>query len=128
MSGKYSRDKGARGERELFSLLQDELGITIKRNLSQTQDGGADTTDLPGFSLEVKNHKETTLGSREKWWQQTLEQSDSDNKPVLAYRLSGYAKEKAWRFVMAAHDSLDFSYTVEMSLPMFCLMYRETMR
>ena len=32
MGGKASRDKGSRGERELFALLSDRLGIIVTRN------------------------------------------------------------------------------------------------
>jgi hypothetical protein len=39
---KASRDKGANGEREVVSLLADSLGISARRQLDQSRDGGAD--------------------------------------------------------------------------------------
>lgn len=37
MSGRKSRDKGARGERELCGMLRDNLGGEFCRNLKQYQ-------------------------------------------------------------------------------------------
>lgn len=54
---KASRDKGANGEREVVSLLADELGIAAKRQLDQSRDGGADIIIECGsksLAIEVK--------------------------------------------------------------------------
>lgn len=41
--GRSQRAKGAAGERELCSLLNEHLGCETKRNLTQTREGGCDT-------------------------------------------------------------------------------------
>jgi len=35
------RDKGQRGERELFGILSDLLGTCVRRNVDQARNGGA---------------------------------------------------------------------------------------
>jgi hypothetical protein len=38
---KMQREKGARGERELFAQLTDQLGTVVQRNLGQTRYSGS---------------------------------------------------------------------------------------
>lgn len=54
--GKAQRDKGARFEREVCSIIEDVTGYKVKRNLSQTRDGGYDIKFGP-FRLECKSRK-----------------------------------------------------------------------
>lgn len=54
MSGKMSRDKGARVEREIISVLNLYFGCDLKRQLDQTREGGLDTTEGLPFSIEIK--------------------------------------------------------------------------
>lgn len=59
--GKASRDKGARGERELASKLR-EYGYDAKRG--QQHKGGPDSPDvsgLPGVHIEVKRVERLSL-------------------------------------------------------------------
>lgn len=98
-----SRDKGARGERELSDLLTiyaREVGITLKlsRNLDQTRDGGHDLKGLEqwGLAVEVKRVETPAIA---KWWQQAVRQADAVNcQPVLAYRQNRHP----WRFRITA--------------------------
>ena len=86
MAGNHSRNKGARGERELFGLLTAELGFIVERNLSQTRGGGADCITIPGWSIEVKRCETLAIPS---WWRQTVKQALAENnKPILFYRKS----------------------------------------
>jgi hypothetical protein len=95
---KSQRTKGAVGERELFALLQNELGFVVKRNLAQTQDGGADTLDVPGWSIECKRVEKLQINS---WWAQTLAQAElTQAKPILFYRQS----RQPWRAVVRLCD------------------------
>ena len=81
-SGRFSRSKGQRGERELFNLVSKKLGIEIKRGLNASRDGGADSLDLQGFSFEVKRCERVEI---KKWWGQTVNQADH-GIPVLFNR------------------------------------------
>ena len=101
--GKSQRTKGSSGERELFSQLSAELGITINRNLSQTRGGGCDS-----------------------WWQQTLDQVADNRKPVLFYRKS----RRAWRAMFLLSDicsNFSGSDTVDVSFETACLIIRESL-
>lgn len=79
-----SRSKGARAEREVLSLLGDELGQSLRRNLSQTREGGADCICVKGFAIEVKRQEQL---SRPAWWRQAVEQARRLGvEPMLLYR------------------------------------------
>jgi hypothetical protein len=90
------RNKGARGERELFAMLTLDLGVVVKRNLSQTRGGGADGIDVPGFAIEVKRQERLALPG---WWAQAVDQA-GDKIAVLFYRQSRHP----WRAVIDLYD------------------------
>ena len=116
------RRKGASGERELFGLLRDELGLIVERNLAQTRAGGADSLSLPGLALEVKRQEKAFS---EAWWRQAVEQAGS-RVPVLAYRQS----RQPWRFVLPLawvmqQDAFTFDLRATVGLREFCWLVRE---
>lgn len=92
MTGRHSRNKGAAGERELFGILSERLGIPIKRGLSASREGGADSLDIPGLAVEVKRCEKENLPA---WWRQAVDQA-GDRLPVLFYR----ASRKPWACVV----------------------------
>jgi hypothetical protein len=90
------RNKGARGEREIFAKLSEELGFVVKRNVDQARLGGADSLELPGFAPEIKRRE--TL-SRPTWWRQAVRQGlVLKAEPIVLYRQS----RKPWRALIAA--------------------------
>lgn len=105
--GSLSIQKGKRAERTVASALNPILErlvasvgcdpVKLKRNLAQTQQGGFDLEGLPWIAIEIKHHKQVSLGS---WWQQTLRQSGRDmagapvvgmtvREPVLIWKQHG---------------------------------------
>ena len=95
MTGAGSRLKGQKGEREFLGALGQELGESLKRNLQQTREGGADCLMVRGWAIEVKRQERL---SRPKWWAQAVEQAAREGaQPMLAYRRN----REAWK-VMAA--------------------------
>lgn len=81
---KASRDKGQRGERECFTLLSDELGFVVKRNVDQARLGGADCIELPGFAPEVKRRE---MLAKPSWWRQAVRQGAAmQREPIVFYR------------------------------------------
>ena len=118
------RDKGQRGERELFGILSDLLGTCVRRNVDQARKGGADGLDVPGWAIEVKRHE---TGFRGEWWSQAIDQAQRhDRAPALAYR----ASRQPWRVRVLLHDcypALACSPAwVEMDLETFALIVRES--
>ena len=97
---KASRNKGAAGEREVAKLINEHLGITLRRRLAQYQAGGHDLDGWDGVCVEVKRHKKAGQGDIATWWQQTLEQCTGGEAPVLAYR----ADLQQWRFIIRPID------------------------
>src|SRR4051812_15641975 len=82
--GKMSREKGKRGEREVFGLLSDLLGFVVKRNINARR-GDCDSLEIPGWAPEVKRVESWT----EAYWAQTVDQAErlgQGRKPVLFYR------------------------------------------
>lgn len=103
MNGRGCRHKGQRGEREIFAILSDKLGIPIKRGLSASREGGADSLDIPGFAVEVKRVEKEIISA---WWRQAVDQA-GDRLPVLFYR----ASRKPWAVVVPVMffiDQLDY--------------------
>lgn len=110
--GRASRLKGQRGEREFFKILSELLGYDIKRNLSQTRDGGADSLCVDGWMIEVKYREQSQLG---KWWRKIyFDATNSDRKPLLAYR----ANHKEWVCAISAQDIFDLDDDIK-----YCFEY-----
>lgn len=100
---KLSRDKGARGEREICAILSDELGISSKRNLDQTREGGCDITAGP-FNLEVK--RRAKIGNIYDWMEQAAASCENtEKKPVVVCRADG----KKWLAIMPFGDWINLA-------------------
>jgi hypothetical protein len=123
MTGKGSRAKGASAERELFALLTDNLGMVVRRNLTQTRGGGADTLDIPGWAIEVKRVEKLNISA---WWQQAQDQAGTTRRPILFYR----ASRQPWRAILRLED-INSDYpgfeTVVLGLSAACMIIRETL-
>lgn len=133
--GRSSRKKGARGEREIVSILQqinieesERLGmpvVDIQRNLQQYIKGGNDIRGLRGISLEVKFCEKFNLG---RWWSQTLVQAQERNAiPVLIYKKSFVA----WRvrmFGFLNDENLEVKALVDIDLETFLTFFRYRLR
>jgi Holliday junction resolvase len=100
-----SRAKGARGEKEVLDILEEQLGLKLVRNKQQTARGGRDISEdvdrmqrpIP-FAIEVKFQDEDFLSS---WWEQTLRQAEESGRmPVLFYRRS----RRPWTVCIDPHD------------------------
>lgn len=103
MSGKRSRDKGARFENKIAKDLSAALNEEFGRSIIQTRGGGAENGDiclkyphrnpvLSGLHFELKHHKKASIPSA---WRQAVEDcktsgrtpvciTKSDNEPELA--------------------------------------------
>ena len=120
------RNKGAAGERELFALLTEQLGVTVTRNLSQTRGGGADSLNVEGWAIEVKRQEALSIAS---WWTQTQRQAEqTGRKPALFYRQS----RKPWRAVLDLHHIAPGVFTApgslcELALSDACTVIRESL-
>lgn len=101
--GSTERRKGARGEREICAILSDELGISAKRNLDQTREGGCDITAGP-FNLEVK--RRAKIGNIYDWMEQAAAScEDTEKKPVVICRADG----KKWLAIMPFGDWINLA-------------------
>lgn len=132
MSGAYSRNKGARAERELCGLLREYLGVEATRNLKQYQQAQhGDVEQLIGpYMIECKDQR--ALKVRE-WYEQATRAADAriGCQPCVAYRLPNRALYDRWRFVVPdarapLHDwERDFRYSADLGLEAFATRVRE---
>jgi hypothetical protein len=86
--GKMSRDKGARGEREIKDMHNEffELhghDMRLERNQMQTLNGGFDLIGVPILAIEIKLQEQFSLKA---WWEQTVAQAQPGQYPILFYR------------------------------------------
>ena len=119
--GKMSREKGKRGEREVFGLLSDLLGTVVKRNINARR-GDCDSLELPGWACESKRTEAWTDG----YWAQAVEQAERvKRRPVLFWR----GNRRPWvamvDFVDVAALEVPRGHRVEMSLEAFASFVRE---
>lgn len=119
-----SRAKGARREREFFAILENELGISCKRNLQQTRSGGADSYDVPGWAIEVKACEQLAFGPA---WEQAERQANG-NRPALAWKQS----RRPWAVYLDLNDMMPDTFPRRGSLcridaQAFCQLVREAL-
>ena len=110
MSGRTSKSKGARGEREFLGELR-KCGIGEAERVGSAQ--GAGSHLLPdviheGFGCEVKYRKRLTL----KEVVEAVRQAESSNKgkttSYAAFRITGIDKKHSgWFVAMRDHDYID---------------------
>lgn len=92
--GRSQRMKGASGERELCGILQDALGIEVKRRLGQARDSGFDIA-LPGFSVECKRRAKVAI-----LYEALAQAMSGPDTPALMLRADG----KDWLVVLHLPD------------------------
>ena len=129
--GAFSRNKGARAERELCALLRDNLGGDYCRNLKQYQQAQeGDIQQLVGpYLIECKAHATLSL---KPWWGQIVQASSAHREhpvPCLAYKVP----RKGWRFRVpipqawaSGHQwGKELQYTMDLAPDGFFLLVRE---
>jgi len=99
-----SRSKGKRGEYAVIDLIQENLGIKLKRDIEQYRAGdrgdliAPDGADWP-FCIEVKSHSKGFIHKPE-WWRQVAKAAAAQGKmPVLFYKFD----RLEWRLVLKAN-------------------------
>lgn len=98
--GKASREKGARGERELANILRDTYGYPVRRGY--VFQGESDLVGLEGIHVEVKR-KETFNAYTS--MEQAIKEAEKrqDGVPTVFHRRDG----KDWLVVMRLEDWVD---------------------
>lgn len=127
--GAFSRNKGARAERELCAMLRDHLGGDYSRQLKQYQQAQhGDVEQLVGpYLIECKSQ---AVQNRKAWWQQACAAADQRGAiPCLAIKVY----RKGWRFLVplpqawaSGHQwGREVQYTMELDPDGFFLLVRE---
>ena len=96
--GKFSRDKGARGERMWRDVCRSE-GYDAERGCQLYQKGSeiADVIGLPGIHQEVKFSERLQL---REWMSQSVADASKDDLPIVAHKKS----REGWLVTMRAED------------------------
>jgi len=128
------RNKGAAFERQVAKMLQDELGVTFKRDLEQYR--AADHGDLiPDdeafpFTLELKRYA-SGVGCKPQWWDQVKRACVATGKlPCVIYKYDRQDIRCVVPFtaLYAAFGSEHrCDHQAEMTFEAFCYLVREMM-
>lgn len=101
--GKPSRDKGARGEREVVEICR-TLGLDVWRTPNSgglsVRHGKGDIRGIPGVHIEVKRAETLKM---DLWSRQCEADADPLDIPVVVYRRSN----EPWRASLPLPDLLD---------------------
>lgn len=129
------RNKGSAFERQIAKALEDELGISFKRDLEQyrASDHGdlIPSDDAFPFVVECKRYAEGT-GCRPNWWAQAQAAADAVGKmPCVIYKYDRRDVRVVVPFTALhrAFGSGDHTsnHQAEMSIEAFCYIVREIM-
>lgn len=124
----FSRQKGARGEREVIELLQPVLDevcdtcgqprIELRRNWDQRwRKKQYDVIGLPWIALEVK--RQENLSGIEGWWRQVEEACLEGQVPVLLYRKNHAPWRARLRANLVAGELNDVEIVADLGLDDF---------
>jgi len=128
------RMKGAAFEREVASLLFDELGIKFKREIEQyRQSDLGDLVPCDGtfpFTIECKRYADGYL-AKDAWWDQACAAAHAANLiPSLIYRFD--RRPIVCRVPIAAFiamsggkDDYGWQYTADVTFAAYCMIARE---
>lgn len=96
--GKYSRDKGARAERQWRDICRAE-GYDAERGCQLYQKGSevADVVGLAGIHIEVKNQERLALRD---WMAQSVADSHDGEIPIVAHKKN----REGWLVTCRAED------------------------
>lgn len=125
-----SRNKGLRFELQVSSLLNDELGIKLHRDLEQTRtaDHGDLISNDPSwpFCIECKRYASGYL-PKDEWWQQVCTASEVVRKiPILVYKFDRLPiRVRVPIAFVQLEKTYDKRYVADLDLPTFCYLARE---
>jgi hypothetical protein len=128
----HQRRKGKVGEREAAHLVAAYTGWPVQRRVRNAL-GDSDLVGVPGWSVEVKRHRQATPGLIAAWWSQAVAQASSQARqllPVLLYRPDRGAWRAVWPMavslgVPATGQWLDYEWTVEGAVGAWAALARE---
>lgn len=103
MSGKHSRNKGQRGEREVAAAFT-EAGFEARRNCSESQTGNAGDLVIDGpFMVQVKRYAKRANWRRA--WDEAAEVCPSHHYPLACTRTDG----DRWYVHLTLEDFLEIA-------------------
>ena len=105
MSGKMSRDKGKRGERELSKTLTELLGVECRRGQQYNGIEGQDVVGVDGLHIESKWVERLNLRDA---YAQAQADAAANDVPVVCHKKNN----QPWLITMALSDILDFAMAI----------------
>ena len=114
--GSTSRNKGARGEREVAKVLGEITGVEWRRGIAQTRRGGREAPDVEpvdpesrwnDWHLEVKRAK-SRVDRFAAMVQACRDAEERDCSPVVVWRVD----RQPWRVTVRAGDLVDLDLDV----------------
>jgi Holliday junction resolvase len=108
MSGKMSRDKGKRGERELSKALTELLGVECRRGQQYNGIEGQDVVGVDGLHIESKWVERLNVRA-------AYEQADRDAGPCAVPVVCHKRNGKPWLITMALDEIINFATAISMA-------------
>jgi hypothetical protein len=124
------RNKGAAFEREVAALIDQHLGVRVKRDLEQYRESQhGDLLGLDGWVIECKRYAMANGGHYHRdWWQQVINAAISlQQEPVLIYKYDRAAIHCVVRLGLVNPEYASTDYTCTVSFSAWCMLVREKM-
>ena len=122
------RNKGAAFERHVSSLIDEHLGIKVRRDLDQYREAlHGDLIGLDGWIIECKRYKMANGGHHHAdWWTQVEAAAVSlQAEPVLIYKYDRADIHCVIRLSVISSDFAGKPDTVTVSFSTWCMLVRE---
>jgi hypothetical protein len=124
------RNKGASWERTVASMIKENLGATVKRDLEQYRSGDrGDLIGLDGFVIECKRYKMANGGHHHQdWWHQVVNAASAvspQTEPVLIYKYDRAEPKVVVRLSFLNDEYQGKPDTVTVSFDTWCMLVRE---
>lgn len=122
------RNKGAAFERHVSSLIDEHLGIKVRRDLDQYREAlHGDLTGLDGWVIECKRYKMSNGGHHHAdWWSQVEAAGVSlQAEPVLIYKYDRADIHCVVRLGLINPELESVTDTATVSFSTWCMLVRE---
>ena len=121
------RNKGASFERQCASMIKENLGIEVKRDLEQYRQGDrGDLIGIDGAVIECKRYKMANGGHyHEDWWLQVEKAAGESAEPFLIYKYDRAEPKVVVRLSFINSDYAGKSETATLGMDCWYMLMRE---
>lgn len=121
------RNKGSAWERTCASMIKENLGIEVKRDLEQYRQGDrGDLVGIDGAVIECKRYKMANGGHyHEDWWMQVVKAAGDSAEPFLIYKYDRAEPKVVVRISFINQDYAGKCETATIGMDCWYMLMRE---